>query len=64
MFVYRAHKGHLRERTRQARADKITKAMNEMPSKLEKYQQELDAKKTPVGILNVIKRLDDRARKY
>lgn len=38
-FALKAGKGHIRERSRSLRADKITKAMKSMPDKIAKYRQ-------------------------
>lgn len=45
MHILKPNKGHLRERTRQKRADKITTAMAGMPDRIAKYEQEVQDRK-------------------
>lgn len=50
-------KRHKRERTRAARAAAIEKNMREMPTKIEVYKKEIEARKPPPGIETLLKRL-------
>jgi len=54
------HKKHKRERTREARADKIDEAMEIMPDKIREYRDTVKARKPPPGIESLIKRLGRR----
>lgn len=45
MYFLRPLKGHLRERNRPERAAKITKAMEAMPDRIAKYEQEVRDRK-------------------
>ena len=44
-YLYRVPKGHLRDRNREKRADKITKALDEMPKKIEAYEKDAKTRK-------------------
>eukprot|EP01040_Poterioochromonas_malhamensis_P001049 gene1050-1113_t len=50
-------KGHIRERTREARATKIDNAMKAMPDKIKKYHQEAKERKPKKNAIWVIKKL-------
>ncbi len=41
MYFLRPFKGHIRDRNRAERASKITKAMEQMPAKIQKYRKVL-----------------------
>ena len=51
MDFIRVPKGHKRERTREARAEKITQAMKEMPKKIQAYKDDLNKRKPDRGPL-------------
>lgn len=62
-YGLRPHRGHLRERTRQRRFDKIEDAMKAMPDKIDKYKQEVDSRKPKKDIFYQFKRVAAIARK-
>eukprot|EP01035_Chromulina_nebulosa_P018088 gene18088-23736_t len=53
--LIKPQKGHLRERTREARAAKITKAMKGMPDRVAKYRQEIIDKKPKKDLIYLFK---------
>lgn len=63
IVTMRPHKGHKRERNRAERAAKITKAMEGMPARVEKYRQEAQDRKPVKGLRYFIKRIETKARK-
>jgi hypothetical protein len=57
MYFLRPHKGHLRERSRPERAAKITKAMQAMPERIAKYEQEVRDRKPKRDIPSLFARV-------
>jgi hypothetical protein len=60
IYPLRPMKMHSRERSRPARADKITKAMQGMDDKIAKYRQEIADKRPKKDMLNVIRMIDEK----
>lgn len=60
IYPLRPMKGHERERSRPARADKITKAMQGMDDKIAKYRQEIADKRPKKDMLNTIRTIDEK----
>lgn len=57
MFAMRAHKGHVRDRNRPERADKVTKAMEGMEDRFEKHQKEVIERRPKKDIVSIFKRI-------
>mmetsp|Transcript_2965 Transcript_2965/g.5400 ORF Transcript_2965/g.5400 Transcript_2965/m.5400 type:complete len:147 (+) Transcript_2965:65-505(+) len=63
IVTLRPHRGHKRDRTRPERAAKITKAMEGMPAREQKYRQEAQDRKPVKGLRYFVKRIEAQARK-
>lgn len=57
MFFLKPNKGHLRQRQRPERAAKISKAMEGMPERLLKYEQEVRDRKPKKDVLSLFARV-------
>ena len=53
----RPEKGHLRDRNRAERAEKITKAMKGMPERIERYDKEVEDRKPKKDLTFIFKRV-------
>jgi len=63
IHIMRPHRGHLRERTRNDRVEKIDKAMQGMPDRLDKYKKEAMERKPKKTILYMFQKAKDRGKK-
>ena len=62
VFMYRPFRGHKRERTREGRADKITKAMEKQPARLSAMKDEVNSRKPVKDINYLFKRAAEFAK--
>ena len=62
VFMLRPFKGHLRERDRSIRANKITTAMKAMPERFLKHKQENENRKPKKDFLYMFKRVAEISR--
>jgi hypothetical protein len=53
--IPRSPKGHIRDRTRQNRADKITRAMEGMPKKLADHKDDVESRRPERGPLHLFR---------
>ena len=59
VFMPRANRGHLRERNRAQRADKITRAMTEQTKKVEAYREDVQSRRPDRSALYLFKDMDE-----
>lgn len=57
MYLIKPLKGHKRERTRDARATKISSAMKGMPDRIKKYEQDIKDKKPKKDLASIFRRV-------
>lgn len=56
-YALRPEKGHLRDRNRAERAEKITKAMKGMPDRITKYEKEVEDRRPKKDLSYIFKRV-------
>jgi len=57
MFLLKPFKGHLRDRNRQQRANKVTTALEGMPARIEQLEKDIESRKPKKDIAFMFKRV-------